>query len=121
MDSLDTIYEHIKEWAADNIGESFTFRQNQLEAIGYIINSVVNNKFKVNTIQAPTGTGKSLICIISAGVLSKYYNLKSYILASDLYLWQQYADAIDKYHLKEFGYLKGSQGNYYCKVSCCDF
>ena len=88
MDSIETIYEHIKEWAADNIGKSFTFRQNQLEAIGYIINSVVNNKYKVNTIQAPTGTGKSLICIISAGVLSKYYNLKSYILASDLYLWQ---------------------------------
>lgn len=121
MDSIETIYEHIKEWAADNIGKSFTFRQNQLEAIGYIINSVVNNKYKVNTIQAPTGTGKSLICIISAGVLSKYYNLKSYILASDLYLWQQYADAIDKYRLKDFGYLKGSQGNYYCKVSCCDF
>ena len=40
MDSIETIYEHIKEWAADNIGKSFTFRQNQLEAIGYIINSM---------------------------------------------------------------------------------
>ena len=83
----------------------------------FIIKSIINDNRETSIIEAPTGSGKSLISIICAGVLSKYYKKESYILCSDLFLWQQYADVIDKFKLRNFGYLKGSQGNYTCFVN----
>ena len=83
------IKRRVEEWTSDNISDDFEFRKNQLETIVHIIDSIVNNDVRTHVIQAPTGTGKSLMCIISAGVLAKYYSLRSYILASDLFLWQQ--------------------------------
>lgn len=118
---VDNIKENVVKWTDENIGNGFAFRPNQLEAIVGIIYNILNEKKETQVIQAPTGTGKSLICIISAGVLARYYNMKSYILASDLYLWSQYMQAIDKYKLKDFGYLKGSIGNYRCDVSHTDY
>lgn len=118
---IKTIEKCVRKWTSDNIGEKFEFRPNQLNAIVYIINNILNNDRKTTVIQAPTGTGKSLICIISAGVLAKYYKKKSYILASDLSLWRQYAEAIDNYKLKDFGYLMGSIGNYKCHVFGTDY
>lgn len=119
--SFEHIENNIREWTSDNISPNFEFRPGQFESIRGIIYAIINNHVDTNILQAPTGTGKSFICIISAGVLAKYYNKKSYILASDLYLWKQYADAIDKYKLKDFGYMKGSLGNYYCNFSNCNF
>ena len=118
---VEEIKNNVIEWTNKNIGKDFQFRPNQLDAIVYIINNIMNNNVETSVIQAPTGTGKSLICIISAGVLATYYEMKSYILASDLYLWQQYMSAINKYKLKDFGYLKGSIGNYRCDVSHVDY
>ncbi len=80
----------------------------------FIIKSIINDDRETSIIEAPTGSGKSLLCIISAGVLLKYYNKKSYILCSDLYLWQQYVDIIESKKLNNYGYLKGSIGNYTC-------
>ena len=113
-DSLDVIKNNILNWVEDNFGIKFEFRKYQLESIMFIIKSIITDNRETSIIEAPTGSGKSLITIIAAGVLSEYYNLKSYILCSDLFLWQQYADVIDNMHLKKFGYLKGSQGNYTC-------
>lgn len=114
------IKEQVEEWTEANIGDQFTFRKNQLETIVHIIDSIVNKDVRTHVIQAPTGTGKSLMCIIAAGVLAKHYDMRSYILASDLYLWKQYSDAIDKFKLKDFGYLKGSIGNYRCNITHTD-
>ena len=121
MIDISEIKDNIKKWVEDNIGSDFVFRPNQLDSIAYIINNILNEKHETTVIQAPTGSGKSLLCIISAGVLASYYQMKSYILASDLYLWNQYAAAIDKYKLKQFGYLKGSIGNYRCHVNNLDY
>ena len=46
--------------------------------------------------------------------LDKYYNITSYILVSDLYLWQQYEDFLHKYPLLDIAALKGQTGNYCC-------
>lgn len=119
--TIESIRNKIVEWTERNIGSDFSFRQGQLEGILYIINNILNRDVETTIIQAPTGSGKSLILIIAAGVLSTYYNLKSYILASDLYLWQQYAAAINKYKLRNFGYLKGSMGNYTCHRTNTDY
>ena len=121
MAELIEIRDNVVKWAGENLGDKFSFRKNQLESIVYIIDNIINKSHETTVIQAPTGSGKSLICIISAGVLATYYGKKSYILASDLYLWSQYMDAINKFKLKRFGYLKGSIGNYTCFKNHMDY
>lgn len=118
---VDSIKKNIREWVDDNLTVEFSFRPHQMDAIVRIIFSIVYKPVPTTVIEAPTGSGKSLICIISAGVLAKYYKKSSYILASDLYLWKQYMDAIDGYRLNDFGYLKGSIGNYHCNVNHMDY
>lgn len=54
--------------------------------------------------------------MVSAGVLSTYYQRKSYILCSDLSLWDQYLKCIKENKL-DFGYLKGQTNNYHCSVN----
>ena len=115
--TIESIKSNILDWVENNIGLNFSFRKYQLESIMFIIKSILNDNRETSIIEAPTGSGKSLICIICAGVLSKYYHKSSYILCSDLFLWQQYADFIDKMSLYEFGYIKGAIGNYTCFVN----
>ena len=115
--TIESIKQNIVCWVEDNLGLDFTFRKYQLESIMFIIKSILNDNRETSIIEAPTGSGKSLICIISAGVLSTYYKKTSYILCSDLFLWQQYADFIQKKSLNTFGYIKGAIGNYTCFVN----
>ena len=115
--SRNVIERYIKEWTENNIGEDFKFRVHQLEAIIDIVDNIVN-KYKQNiVIEAPTGSGKSLINIISAGVLNEYFDLTSYILVSDLFLWEQYDKFIIKHPKMKFASIKGQTGNYNCKLN----
>lgn len=107
---------NIIEWATDNIGLNFEFREHQFEQIYNICLNILEGVNHTQIIEAPTGSGKSLLNIISAGVLADCYGKESYILVSDLYLWKQYEDFINK-HLpikRKFGILKGQTGNYTC-------
>ena len=115
MISNEEIKDKIKSWTKDYLGSKFEFREHQLESIIKIISNIVNKSCENYIVEAPTGSGKSIICIISAGVLAKYYGLTSYILCSDLYLWDQYYNAIK--NLPDFGFLKGQTGNYQCKIN----
>lgn len=117
---MNNITQQIQKWSKDHLGENFQFRENQLEIISFIIDDKVNNNTYHHIIQAPTGSGKSLINIISAGVLWEYYGKKSYILCSDLYLYKQYIDFFKKYNLSDFKYLKGATGNYFCPKGVCN-
>ncbi len=116
----ENIKNQILEWSLNHFGNDFIFRENQLETIIKIIDDKINNNVCHHIIQAPTGSGKSLINLITAGVLWTYYNKKSYILCSDLFLYNQYIDFINKYNLEDFKYLKGATGNYLCKNGNCD-
>ena len=111
------IEEQIDKWVSEYISDTFVFRPHQKEAISDIIENIVSsNSINTHIIEAPTGSGKSLIVIISAGVLDKFYHKTSYILCSDLFLFDQYADFI-RQHPKldhEYGMIKGQQGNYTC-------
>lgn len=107
----DIIIDQVKQWTYNNIDPDFKFRKYQLEAIVNIIKNVLWAK-KIQVMEAPTGSGKSFIGIISAGVLWEFYKKKSYLLASDLSLYRQYEEAIKKYNLP-WGTLKG-QDNYIC-------
>ena len=108
----------IVNWCKENIDENFKFRENQLEIIIDIINNILNTEDSKPThiIEAPTGSGKSLILIISSCFLAEKHNLKSYILCSDLSLWKQYEELIESTdNLREkIGKLKGQSGNYEC-------
>ena len=81
--------EYIKElviqWALDNISNDFEFREYQLDSIINILYNILNHKHRNYIVEAPTGSGKSLINIISAGVLADHFDMTSYILCSDLF------------------------------------
>jgi Rad3-related DNA helicase len=100
-----------KEWADKNLGGEFQFRDGQIDCIVNIINNVMT-KVKTHVCEAPTGTGKSLIAFIAAGVLAEYHNIGSYILCSDTALFNQYESDIKRYNL-DFGCVCGKD-NYIC-------
>ena len=100
------------EWSKENLSKDFSFRKYQLEYIVDLIYSVLDKDIKTNVVEAPTGSGKSLIGIISCGVLWEYYQKKSYILVSDLGLMDQYIKDFKSYNLG-WGIIKGHD-NYTC-------
>ena len=115
--SKDTIGNYVKEWVNDKIGVDFKFRQYQFEAIVNIIDNIISHRHRNYVIEAPTGSGKSLINIISAGVLADYFELSSYILVSDLFLWEQYEKFLKKYRNTNIASIKGQTGNYTCALN----
>lgn len=108
----EQIEKQVYEWVDKNL-YTFSFREYQFEFIVATIYSILHDNH-INIIEAPTGSGKSIMVLIMAGVLYDYYEKSSYILCSDLYLWDQYYKAINKYELRNFGKIKGLQGNYIC-------
>lgn len=116
MVDIEEIKRNVDRFASDYLKAGFNFREGQREAIISILDNVLNDGNSTHIIEAPTGSGKSLINIISAGVLDKYYGLRSFILASDLTLWDQYAEFIKKNPRLGFGMLKGKD-NYKCQAN----
>lgn len=113
---LKELERNITDWVTLNISENFEFRGHQFEAILDICKNILEDVNHTQIIEAPTGSGKSLLNIISAGVLADCYGRSSYILCSDLYLWKQYEDFLNQHkNIKsKFGILKGQTGNYTC-------
>lgn len=106
-------------WAKNTFGPNFKFRKYQLETIVDTVYNVVNPNIKCQVVEAPTGSGKSNVAIVSCGVLWEYYKKKSYILASDLGLIDQYAKDFERYNLN-WGVIKGAE-NYTCKMNFMSF
>ena len=107
-----TIDEQIYEWTYKNLGENFKFRPYQFETIKNLIESYLSNEVENFLLSAPTGTGKSFIAFIFAGVLNKYYGKTGYYLVSDLGLLDQCENDINRFNLK-WGVIKGAD-NYVC-------
>lgn len=105
-----TIRNIVIERANFRFNNNFNFRPNQLDTIV----SIILGFFKKDNIviEAPTGSGKSIIALLVADVLNYYFNLSGYILISDLSLLDQYTHDVDTY-FPEFAFLKG-QDNYTC-------
>ena len=115
--SQETIEQNIKNWVNNKIGTDFKFREHQFECIVRIISNILNHNYQNYIVEAPTGSGKSLINIISAGVLAEYYDMTSYILCSDLFLWEQYENFLKEHKHTGIASLKGQTGNYTCKIN----
>lgn len=119
-----TIEEEVIEYAKKYIGEDFVFRENQLDVIVGIIEECLElseKGAKANlAIAAPTGSGKSWIIMLSAGVLWKYHHKTSYILCSEIFLWEQYLKDIKKYNFADIGFMRGNFNTLYnCKEFAC--
>ena len=118
MTTREEIEERIYDYVYDNIGRDFEFRPYQFEKIADIIeNILITKENHTHVIEAPTGSGKSLIIVIAAGVLAKYYGMDSYILCSDLFLFDQYEKFLVDNPGLNFGMLKGQSGNYRCLIN----
>lgn len=113
----EQIEEYVRKWTDEKIGKDFVFREHQLETITDIILNILLHKHHNYIVEAPTGSGKSLINIISAGVLADYFDLTSYILVSDLFLWEQYENFLKKHKHTGIASLKGQTGNYTCLLN----
>lgn len=113
---IKELEQSINDWVFLNIGEKFEFREHQFETIVNICRNILEGVNHTQIIEAPTGSGKSLLNIISAGVLADMYGKSSYILCSDLFLWKQYEDFINQHPAikRNFGIIKGQTGNYTC-------
>lgn len=108
--SKELLLSYIEERANYRFN-NFIFRNNQKEVICEIIYSFFNDKDNF-VLQAPTGSGKSIIALLVADVLQYYFNLEGYILVSDLGLLNQYSRDINK-SFNDFSILEG-QNNYIC-------
>ena len=108
----------VVKWAIKTFGPSFKFRPKQKETIVSIIYDWLNNTDNI-ILDAPTGSGKSIVAIIVGGVLSEYFGKTGYILISDLSLLEQYRNDIEMY-LPEWAVLKGQQ-TYTCLVNGLNF
>lgn len=120
MADRNTLIQQATDWAKKHLDPNFEFRKYQIESIVMIIERVLDN-VKTQVMNAPTGSGKSLTAIISAGTLWEYYKKTTYILVSDLSLFEQYENDLKRYNLN-WGHLKGKD-NYVCQrngniVSC---
>ena len=112
------ILRYIDDWSGEVFGPTFNYRPGQKEAICDIVYSWLHNVNDV-ILDAPTGTGKSIIALSVAGILNRYYNKTGYILVSDLSLMEQYDRDLEKY-FPRWALLKGQQ-NYICNQNHLPF
>lgn len=108
----EDISKKCMDWAEEYLGNDFKFREFQLDCIvKVVLNALAYTKTQV--CEAPTGTGKTIIAFVSAGVLAKYFDKKTYILCSDTSLFKQYESDISRFNLP-FGCISGKD-NYLCQ------
>lgn len=114
MITSNEISERIDKIIGTHFKNDFSFRIGQKEAILEICETFFNKSASTIILDAPTGSGKSMIAIISSLVLSSY-SKGGYLIASDLSLQEQYEKDINQLSL-DWGSVKGVD-NYNCEVN----
>ena len=99
-------------------GEDFSFRRGQREVIEQIITAYQEDPESTVVIDAPTGTGKSLIAMWSSYIL-KEMGKRGYLVTSDLALQDQYEKDFKRLNLN-WPSIRGVD-NYECFVNGLPF
>ena len=101
---INEIEYNIENIAKEVLGNDFKFRENQLEIIAKIVRNCIEEKSNHQThlVQAPTGTGKSIILIISALVLLNQSQNSGFLLAALIPFTFQETSLTDIYNLTPF-------------------
>lgn len=99
-------------------GQDFKFRKHQREAVENICNTYLEDPNATIIIDAPTGSGKSLIAMWSSYVLKELGN-NGYLVTSDLTLQDQYEKDLKRLKLS-WPSLKGVD-NYECDINGLKF
>lgn len=99
-------------------GESFLFREGQREVVEAICNHYLQDPEGTVILDAPTGSGKSLIAMWSAHVL-KELGKEGYLVTSDLMLQDQYEEDFKQFKLG-WPSIRGVD-NYECIVNDLPF
>ena len=99
-------------------GEDFAFRPGQREAVVDILDTYFNSDIDTYVLEAPTGSGKSLIAMVCSAFLEEN-DLRGYILTSELALQDQYMRDFAKHSLA-WGSVKGADV-YTCAVNSLPF
>lgn len=105
------IESKLQEFQKVFLPEGFTWRKGQKEAIIQIIETYYEGKKNVVILDAPVGSGKSIIAMAVSWILNED-GLDGYILASDIALQEQYEKDFRDFNLN-WGSVKGL-GNYDC-------
>jgi Rad3-related DNA helicase len=98
----------------DKLYPKLVFRPYQKAVVFDIIKTYLEGEKDVYLLQAPTGSGKSVIALVVSHFLEES-GCSGYILASDLSLHAQYVDNFNAYGLS-WGHIKGVD-NYECVVN----
>jgi len=104
------IDKYLEEFVETFLGADFVWRKGQKEAIVEII-TAYQNKVKTVILDAPVGSGKSIIGMAVAWILNQEKK-EGYILASDIALQEQYEKDIKHFNIA-WGSIKGID-NYIC-------
>jgi len=99
-------------------GKDFSFRRGQREVITAVVTAYHEDPEGTLVIDAPTGTGKSLIAMWSSYIL-KEMGLRGYLITSDLTLQDQYESDIHRLGLR-WPSIRGVD-NYECTVNGLPF
>ncbi len=114
----EELTELVDKWSKETFGPTFKYRPKQKEtAVGIILNWLNDTDNVI--LDAPTGSGKSIIAMTVGGILSEYFGKRGYILISDLSLLEQYQNDIQIY-LPTWGVIRGQQ-TYTCLVNGLNF
>lgn len=105
------ITRYLDEFKEVYLPEKFEWRKGQRETIDQVIHAYLEKKYNVVILDAPTGSGKSLISIACAFILNEL-GKKGYILTSEISLQDQYEFDTKNYRLP-WGSVKGIN-NYLC-------
>ena len=99
-------------------GKDFQFRDGQREVIEAICNHYLEDADGTIILDAPTGSGKSLIAMWSAHILKEMGN-RGYLVTSDLMLQDQYEEDFKRLKL-DWPSIRGVD-NYVCNVNDLPF
>ncbi len=91
--------------------EEFQWRKGQKEAIEQIVEAYHSKQYNTVILDAPVGSGKSLIAMCSSWILNQEGH-KGYVLSSEISLQDQYEKDLHEFRL-DWGSIKGLD-NYEC-------